>query len=373
MVLTGAPLLNSLKWEEEELSAILQPPFLENHPHENQSLSSTEDITPYWRSLPFKQGYLPTGLTQANRHGGSTKFEDDAGNNGSFLSTNDLSFVSAISKANISPGSSKFEANEEENLSLYYEHSFALHEELPSSQIVSLGSFTEDESFATEPEEFSTMLTIDSELEAERQSALSKFMSGHVSDLKDMPNTAYLYSITPQTMTVDLVVGIISIAGPRSINTRRGGREVELVELLVGDDTRTGFGINVWLTPCQDSNKPGSKDERLRNDTLRLRPRDIILATNVALCSFRGKVFGQSLRKGMTTLDLLFRNVVDKDDRTCAFRAEDLRQRNIIEPQMLKLIKVKQWVMQFVGYNTKIAALTGSSASQLEALPDDTQ
>lgn len=378
LFLTGAPLLNSLTWEEDKLCAVLQPCFSEFSEHHCQTVASAGTVAPVWRSLPLVQPHLPTGLTQLDRDSWASGVQEDIEHETSFLSTSNLSFVSAISNEDRNRGSLGSELSDEEFLSQYYEHSFALHEDVPSSQILGSASAMVDESFGTEAEELSIALTDDSDREADDQLARSKLISSHLSDLKDLPNAAYLYSITPQTMTVDLVVGIISISQPRTVKTRRGGREVELVEILVGDDSRAGFGINMWLSPVEETIKSRPRNEHLRNETLQLRPRDVVLARQVALCSFRGKVYGQSLRRGMTSLTLLYRNVVDKDDTKGAFRAKDFRDEGVRDGQMMKVYKVKDWVLQFVGSNAGTAAFAKTSTSrfkrqaQLERLPNDT-
>ena len=375
---TGAPLLNSLAWEEDKLCAALQPCFLDSSEHHAKTLASAATVGPAWRSLPFAQPHLPTGFTQLDKDGWAIGVQEDGENETSFLSTSDLSFVSATSNVNRNRQSWGSEMNDEELLSQYYEHSFALHEDVPSSQILGSASAIADESFVTETEELSFALTDDSDHETDNQLARAKLISSQLSDLKDLPNAAYLYSITPQTMTVDLVVGIISISQPRMVKTRRGGREVELVEILVGDDSRAGFGINMWLPPAEGRSDSGSRNKHLRDDTLQLRPRDVVLTRQVALCSFRGKVYGQSLRRGMTSLTLLYRNVVDKTDRRGAFRAKDFRDEGVRDCQMTKVQKVKDWVLQFVGSNAGPASLTKTPTSrfrkqaQLEPLPNDT-
>lgn len=148
--------------------------------------------------------------------------------------------------------------------------------------------------------------------------------------------------------------------------------------MLVGDDTKAGLGINIWLPPSQESNPPALQEVDLRTQTLRLRPQDVILAKTVALSSFRGKVYGQSLRRGMTTLDLLYRNVIDGDDARGAYSADDLKQGAINEAQVRKVKDVEDWVMRFVGANTgalpsgRVSKPRVANEQKLQALPDDT-
>ena len=375
--LTGAPLPSSLGWTEEELCAPPQPGFTEKTPVESTGRSTTDDKVLPWRVLPLEKPHLPTGLTQISRE--NLPFEDYGyiGEETSFLSTTELSFISASPDDYRNESSQVSDSDKEAVFTQYYEHSFLIHENIPSSQIV--GAESLDDSFTTDPEDFSIAFSTSSQSHPEAQLTRSRLTSSHLSDLKDMPNAAYLQSITPQTMTVNLVVGIISISQPRTIKTRKGGRSIELAEMLVGDDTKAGFGVNIWLPPSQGSNHSARQDVDLRTQTLRLRPQDVVLAKTVALSSFRGKVYGQSLRRGMTTLDLLYRNVVDGGDSRGAYGAAELEQGAIAEPQVRKVGDVKDWVMRFVGANTGALPSGGVSASRrtsekpMQALPNDTQ
>lgn len=375
--LTGAPLPSSLGWTEEELCAPLQPGFFEKRAFESPGRSTTtDDKAPSWRFLPLEKPHLPTGLTPLTRE--ELPFENQGYMNDetSFLSATELSFISTDPNEFSSQRSQVSDSEREDVFTQYYEHSFSIHEYIPSSQIV--GAESRDESFATEPEDSFTAISANSQSDPDAQLTRSRLTSSHLSDLKDMPNAAYLHSITPQTMTVNLVVGIISVSQPRSIKTRKGGRSIELVEMLVGDDTKAGLGINIWLPPSQESNPPALQEVDLRTQTLRLRPQDVILAKTVALSSFRGKVYGQSLRRGMTTLDLLYRNVIDGDDARGAYSADDLKQGAINEAQVRKVKDVEDWVMRFVGANTgalpsgRVSKPRVANEQKLQALPDDT-
>lgn len=80
----------------------------------------------------------------------------------------------------------------------------------------------------------------------------------------------------------------------------------------------------------------------------------------------------------MTTLDLLYRNVVDREDRRGAFRAKDLEEGAVDDLQFLKVKRVKHWVTQFVGASANLPGVDNRSKAQLrksiqlEALPNDT-
>jgi len=376
LFLTGAPLPSSLSWTDTDLSAPLQSCFFALEDPNLLGMFTLDNRAPSWRSLLLKPSHLPTGLTQASREDGPVVPNGGPAEEASFLKTNDLPYMSSEPDEEQIRSPQDPVSGNSEILSQYYEHSFAVHEDIPSSQIVGAGSFVEV-SFSTDPEGYSMTSTTNSDISSQEQVVRSRLAAAYLSDLRDMPNAAHLRSIIPQTMTVNLVVGIISISQPRTIITRRGGRSVDLVEILVGDYTRSGFGINIWLPSSKESHHLIQEEGNLRSDILHLRPQDIVLARTIALSSFNGKVYGQSLRRNMTRLDLLYRNVIDADDERGTYRAKDLEEEAIADPQVSKVKRVKEWVMQFIGNNAGPLALNNGlmprmKRERLQVLPSDT-
>lgn len=370
--MTGAPLPSSLRWTDTDLCAPLQTSFYDLTDVNIFGRFTSNDIAPSWRSLPLEALHLPTGLTPASRQDGSSVHPAEA----AFFTTTDLSYVSSEPDHEQSRYSQSSVAEDSEILSQYYEHSFAVHEDIPSSQIVGAGSFVEM-SFNTDSEVYSMNSTAYSDISSQEQVVRSRLATAYLSDLRDMPNAAHLRSIVPQTMTVNLVVGIIAISQPRTIITRRGGRSVDLVEILVGDSTRSGFDINIWLPSLEGDYRPVQGKRTPRSEVLQLRPQDVVLARTIALSSFNGRVYGQSLRRNMTTLDLLYRNVVDADDERGTYRAKDLEVEAIADPQVSRVKKVKDWVMQFVGNGARLPASNNGlmprmKREYLQVLPSDT-
>ena len=100
-------------------------------------------------------------------------------------------------------------------------------------------------------------------------------------------------------MTVNLIVGVLSISDVKTVTTgvKYGKpREAELVEILTGDDTKTGFSITVWLPPemrvnWKDGVNPAPEGSRsvLRRDVKIVRPQDIILATKCGVELIQGQ------------------------------------------------------------------------------------
>ena len=226
-------------------------------------------------------------------------------------------------------------------LEQFYDHSLAIHDDIASSQLPA-------GSFSTLMSSFNT--TDGAGLDD--TTVLSPGLSGHqahapevahLSNLEDLPNATYLESISPQTMTVNLVVGIISIAEPRIIRTRWGST-MSLVELLVGDETKSGFTITFWL-PGPDGPGAGPREDSVRL----LRRQDVVLLRNVALGAFMRKVHGHSLRKGLTKVDLLHRRKLDRSDEGGLYTTRQLSSKKQTHHQLMKTRRVWEWAVNFVG------------------------
>ncbi|KAN0106457.1 hypothetical protein V8E51_009333 [Hyaloscypha variabilis] len=373
VMFVGAPEASSLDWQESGLlnsfsTSIARFAGLDSHnttPHRSPitpALISESTAHPSWRPLPLERQHLTTGLTQSfDRHHLFTGLSQETGSQGAsfFVASQINSFMEELSQAP-SESHNSSHASTEELLSQFYEESYARHEDIQSSQIAPASdvatSYTSGE------------LSSDSFDSPLRSFGAAKDVpvAGHLSNLRDLPNAVYLNSIHPQTMTVNLIVGIISIPESRAIKTRRGAA-VELIEVLVGDETRSGFGVNFWLSSSQSAHGD------MRSVLSGLRPRDVVLMRNVALSSFRGKVYGQSLRRDMTKVHLLYRTRVDKTDVGGCYSAADLALGDPAPPQVEKTRRVREWVLKFVGMGAGQQKGKGPAEKPKEILPPDTQ
>ncbi|WEW60745.1 hypothetical protein PRK78_006232 [Emydomyces testavorans] len=265
---------------------------------------------------------------------------------------------------------------DEEILSEFYDHSFALHEGMhPSSMSNDTKSFTDDSettpSFGDESQDGSVSKLPQSPFNVDGRYRAQ----GHLIDIEDIPRAGYLQSIAPQTVTVNLIVAVISIRPRRRVRTR-WGREMDIVELLVGDETKSGFRVSCWVPPSKEGSigvAPNSLEESLKV----LRLRDVILLRSVALSSFRGQVYGQSLRQNMTRLDILNREAVSSADVDVAAAfggpGEDV---NRSHPQAIKVLRVRRWIQNFVApgpagnENANRPLLTIPAEEAIELPPD---
>ncbi|KAI0113286.1 hypothetical protein F4814DRAFT_421356 [Daldinia grandis] len=358
IILAGAPDSHKLDWKEADLLNQFLDPILEfarigTYPipvTENTAIESSRDAV-IWRSIPLEKTALPTGFSQLHQ-----VRQDYHGDDGfftvftpSFQSTSDL------------PGTDKAS---QELLEQFYDHSLAVYDDMPSSQLPV--SFSTDESSLNTTEDISFYDSIRSSNSSTRRDQPLIAQATRLSDLEDVPSASHLQSIAPQTMTVNLIVGIISIAEPRTVRTRWGSTN-SLIELLVGDETKSGFSITFWL-----SSELGESSSKILRE---LRRQDIVLLRNVALSVFMKKVHGHSLRKGLTKVDLLYRRKLDRDDKGGLYGMRDLSSKSA-HPQLLKTRRVQEWVMNFVGDGG--AALgkrkkNGKSIRSWDMPPADTQ
>ena len=383
IILTGAPEKTSLNWGESHLidNDLLTKAVSTGHGLTNPTITSP----PYaqWRQLA-KSGKGTEKLGMGK--GMEIEQIEDAGG-AHFFTPADLvpQFQSGSGALGAeSAGSTTSTETASEALSQFYDHSFAVHKDIPPALLSELDS---DAASAGRSSFDSDAGTPTSPLSAIRVPfqwpTLPVPQTQHLSDLEDIPSAAYLRSIEPQTMAVNLIVAVLSIAPPRNVTTgQKWGKErqSELVEVLVGDDTKTGFSITMWLPPdLHVTWKDGATDipdgsrSTLRRSLRLLRPRDIILVRNVALSSFRGKVHGQSLRKDITKVDLLFRKKQDRDDIGGSYTVQALNSAGENDPQPMKVRKVRDWLISFVPDQEAEMASPGSRKRGKRRLPPDTQ
>ncbi|KAI2628858.1 hypothetical protein GGR54DRAFT_589061 [Hypoxylon sp. NC1633] len=360
IILAGAPETHTLNWTESELLTRFIDPIADFAGLSNPSTSTAEDVAldstldvAVWRSIPLKKTALPTGFSQTHQLN-----ENYHGDDGFFTSLpSSLGSSSRIAGTN---------GESQDVLDQFYDHSLAVHDNIPSSQLPTL-SFSTDESSSSMTEEWTVHDSFRNSNSSLHQEKTLITHSTHLSDLEDVPNAPYLQSISPQTMTVNLIVGIISIAEPRTVKTRWGSTK-SLIELLVGDETKSGFSVTFWLS--SEQTEPSSKMIR------ELRRQDILLLRNVGLSVFMKKVHGHSLRKGLTKVDLLYRRKLDKADQGGLYSIKDVLSTKSAHPQLVKTKRVQEWVMNFVGDGGRTLGKRrhgGKPIRSWDMPPEDTQ
>jgi hypothetical protein len=345
LFLTGAPDSKALDWSLSELlSDFIEP--LTHFAHRKNgstpssggagiSLKAAVDHPEHavWRSIPLKRTHLTTGFSQqhfAFFNPGPQRLHHD------FFTTASFSCSSVPSEGQVDDDVES--AANQSILSQFYEHSLAIHEDIPSSVLVPDSGLSQESSLFISDEDTSFQSTqFSPEQLTSVKEPLGIARTGSLSDLEDIPPASYLTSIEPATMTVNLLVGIISIAAPRTVQTRWGSTRT-LVEVLVGDETKSGFAVTFWLPShsVAESVLAG------------LRAQDVVLLQNVALNVFSKKVYGSSLRKDLTKVHLLYRKKLDSSDKGGYYSAADLHSSLPGHPQLEKTRRAWDWVLRFV-------------------------
>jgi hypothetical protein len=298
--------------------------------------ASSSTLHAPWRSLPLAKLPLHTGFSQDHHYLSQNTTHAD------FFTTTDASTrVGNVTRS--------FE-EAEDVMTQFCEQSLAAHDPMPSDKTTE-----EDTSFLT--------TTTTSFSKTSSTAAAPQPIPCHLSDLEDIPPARNVLDLIPQTITVNIIAGIISLAQPRTVTTR-WGRTLSLIEVLVGDETKSGFGVTFWLSS-------GSLPE---SQLSTLRRQDVVLLRNVALHVFRGKVYGQSLRGGMTQISLLWRRDGGGQYSTRSLAGGG----SSTHPQMEKTKRVKDWVLDFVGADRPSRTRTTRATRRTprkswDQPPDDTQ
>ncbi|KXX81545.1 hypothetical protein MMYC01_202740 [Madurella mycetomatis] len=354
LIFAGAPESDALDWTSTELLSDFHDTITQFLGNSNTNYSapladSSASEHAAWRSLSLGRARIPTGFSQQYAFDFNYLPHSSAtGNSTDFLTTPSISFAS--------------EGDDDESnaaLSRFYEHSIAVYQDLPSSQLIScpgsqVTSFVSDGS--------TSFLSRDGSQAQPLRGPLQLRGSDILSDLENIPSVPYLLKILPQTMTGNLIVGIISISQPRMVKTRWGAMK-HLVELLVGDETRAGFAITYWLP----------SDSVAESPIAGLRARDIVLMQNVALNVFAKKVYGSSLRKDLTKVYLLYRTRLDARDTGGYYSTAHLVSSNSTHPQLEKTRRVRDWVLNFVGQESHVESKTNPRVRWNRPPADDTQ
>ncbi|KAH8171146.1 Nucleic acid-binding, OB-fold protein [Sarocladium implicatum] len=306
--------------------------FLDIPETEPDQVPSSFQHVAAWRSLPLKRLPLHTGLTQQH-----SLLNEDVPRHANFFSTADVSFDDSRESLDDYGGN--------DALSQFYEASLSA---LENTSLLSEGeSF--DASFMT------TSSTGDYSRISQNQDKAP--IAAHLSDLEDVPPAPRILALNPSTVTLNLIVGILSIAQPRTVTTR-WGRAMSLIEILVGDDTRSGFAVTFWLPESEVTNSHITK----------LRRQDVVLLQNVGLHVFRGKVYGQSLRRDLTKVSILWGS-----SGQGIYSTRALAKAGPSQPQMEKARLVKDWVLKFVGADKKAQRTSKRRLRSWDEPPPDSQ
>lgn len=156
---------------------------------------------------------------------------------------------------------------------------------------------------------------------------------------------------------------------------------MDILELIVGDESRAGFRITFWLHPpppaVNDSTTEDIREDEdapLRKSLLRLRPGNILLLTNVALSSWRGNVYGQNLGRRFARGNATGLSVLSDVESPQVVSGGGRPSMTVVE----KWRRVRDWSAEFVGGVRRVEEVGGDGGAKGRGkervmLPPDTQ
>ncbi|KAK1073573.1 hypothetical protein LTR12_017632 [Friedmanniomyces endolithicus] len=258
----------------------------------------------------------------------------------------------------------------------FLQHSLALLANLDSSQIAapedttafastpSFATATTGISFLTSNDSFSYSATSPAKPSNLASTALQ--LRADITDLARIPSADHIIRIQPQTITLNFLAAIISISTPRTVTLRKRTGSMDILELLLGDESKAGFSITFWLTPVDSQTKQRQQQDDLRTELGKLRAGDVVVVRNVALSAFKGCVYGQSLS----------RRFARNSTSVTVMSAEDVRVHGSVAMRG-KFQRVRRWADDFVGRRSGPtvmgkAGVGGGRRVGEEVLPPDT-
>lgn len=356
--LTGSPDAGVLNWGEPQLTSAFVAAFTrflgEATRHElcSAASSSLEASPPLakWRAIPF------AGRDEREQSNDRPRRRPEP-----TRPTHFYSFPNAASQRDT-------HAEDQEHIN-FLEHSLAVLQNLDSSQIgLPDGTYADTTNFTSSS--FGTTLSTDlsdgslATFSTELPETQVINFDGPIWDLKTIPNARHLQAVHPQTITVNVLAGVIAVQPTRTVKLRRRNAEMDIIEVLVGDETRAGFSITFWLTPIDSQAHARSQGKiALREQLSGLRAGDVVLVTHIALSEFNGSVYGQSLSRRIT-----------RNNTSLAVLSDKVV--GLPVPTANKLGRVREWSVNFVGKKRAASparALVEDSKRRRMELPPETQ
>ena len=257
----------------------------------------------------------------------------------------------------------------EDDTSIYLEQSLILHEMPQVSEEVSIKCINSPKS-STIVSIYQTPIKdlISSNEEISKHEDMSCVMHAgcefHLTRLADIPSSEEIHKLAPQTVTVSLLVVVIKLNIRFKIQVRRSGQLMDLTEVVVGDDTRSAFNVNIWLPSLRNEEQTdfftSGNDTRSILHSLKLG--DIILVQNAALAAWRGRAYAQNLHRKIGSVA----TQVNKLQGNCYSLP---KYSNIMD----RASKVQEWAMMYTPEHSFQHQYSHKMAKESLILPPDTQ
>jgi hypothetical protein len=376
--LNGAPLPQHLNFGEDVL---LTPDecrrFAAIPPH---STPSSNEEALKWRCLAVKDTRLRTGWSQPYLPGSGRRLKDaDMPLSLPYDERTSTSFGLDSTHQDTIMGLDE----QPTPADTFLEHSLVFHDTLLSSQVVQ--STTADQTLSSSSFLSTSFGTTTSDISSSNRTdgrtlILQVPPSIAISPLSSLPSAQHLRSIYPQTPTPNFICALMAAPECRDVYVRKGGYHMDLYEIIVADDTHSGFKITFWIRPPRDSNALSKTQQQLLQTLQSIQIGDILLLRNIALTSYRDTVHGQSLNpsivRARTSVDVLMPGIGSSGRRLEA----------LPEPILEAFRRVKRWARAHIavtdgGSRKRRGTSTGrgsptkrtpASSAHDECLPPDT-
>lgn len=153
-----------------------------------------------------------------------------------------------------------------------------------------------------------------------------------LSTIKALPQTKELLSKAPRLAKVTLLAGVIQVLPTRTVTVRKTQQPMSIVEVILSDETSVGLSVNFWLSPEETS--------QLSRTVASVKSGDILVVRHIALHTYQGKVYGQSLnpklRGVQTSLEVIGRKGVVVGEIIGSLESKR------------KLDRIKIWITRFL-------------------------
>ncbi|KAL5118918.1 hypothetical protein ACEQ8H_003241 [Pleosporales sp. CAS-2024a] len=308
--LNGAPLRQNLTFREESLIDCIDCHAFNIAERISHRTGTASTSTVTWRHIRVGDQRLRTGWSQPYLPGsGHTYGPGDRDN--PFIPT--VANTSTLPNPESSLHEATLDLDESFMAETFVEQSLIFHDALLSSQIA-------QDTAADQSVSSSSFLTTSFGTHASGSSCPSRLDNQALllqippkltmTSLNSLPSAEHLRSIYPQTPTSNMICVLMAPLQRREVSVRKGAYHMDLYEIVVADDTGSGFKVTLWLHPGRGSNHVLYTAQKPLLQTLEeIRVGDILLLRNIALTSFRTTVYGQSLHpaiaRARTSIDIL--------------------------------------------------------------------
>ncbi len=319
-LLNGAPISDQIDFSEPSLLPIEKC----NNFYSLSRVTSAKTLK--WRRITSEGTRLRTGWSQV--YAPENNAHNDTSNLSLPIPSGDQSLLDFTETSTNFDTTSTFDA-QSSIVDDYLEQSLLFHNTLVSSQVLP-DDDANDTSFISSSFDTSFGTSFLSSGGLDQVDGPTVFLQVPptivITSLGSLPNAQQIQSMYPKTLTPNFLCVLMTAPERREVFVRKGGYKMDIWEIIVADDTRSGFKVSIWSRPSQESSKAKPNPQDVLLQTLRsVNVGDILLLRNIALTSYRQTVYGQSLKSTITRARTTI-TIVMKSNGVMVYRIDALPQ-----------------------------------------------